>query len=156
MNTGAVLDSQNVSAPSFISHEASPQLVQPEIGFVPEVIGFHQDGGISRTITWAAPIGPSTLLQKSTVGRLPCLCNTDTTMITWLRDRFGTICNLTFAWRLSTTLVVMDSAGQQDGTRTSSISEIEEEYGRVEEQPKNSSKRLSRLAATLDNWRRSK
>lgn len=36
------------------------------------------------------------------------------------------------------------------------MGEIEEEYGRVEEQSKGSGKRLSRITANLENWMRSK
>lgn len=47
-------------------------------------------------------------------------------------------------------------AEQQEGVRTPSIGEIEEEYGRVEERSKSSGKRLSRITANLENWMRSK
>lgn len=51
----------------------------------------------------------------------------------------------------------VDADGEvEGGARTPSMGEIEEEYGRVEERSKNSSRRLSRLTASLDNWRRLK
>ncbi|KAG6358393.1 hypothetical protein INS49_014277 [Diaporthe citri] len=49
-----------------------------------------------------------------------------------------------------------DADEQLDGARTPSMGEIEEEYGRVEERSKNSGRRLSRITASLDNWRRLK
>ncbi|KXH34355.1 hypothetical protein CSIM01_00266 [Colletotrichum simmondsii] len=58
-DTGVVLESQNVSAQSFIGLPAQARPLLKKTHYSPDVVGFHQDGGNTRTNDWDGPLGVS-------------------------------------------------------------------------------------------------
>ncbi|WYZ43645.1 hypothetical protein EsH8_VII_000081 [Colletotrichum jinshuiense] len=66
-DTGVVLDSQNVSAASFIGNPAVSMPLRPKTRYSPDVVGFHQDGGNTRTNDWPGPLGNSPLVSSRSV-----------------------------------------------------------------------------------------
>ncbi|KAK1718075.1 hypothetical protein CaCOL14_006781 [Colletotrichum acutatum] len=58
-DTGVVLESQNVSAQFFIGLPAQGQPLPKKTRYTPDVVGFHQDGGNTRTNDWDGPLGVS-------------------------------------------------------------------------------------------------
>ncbi|ETS82990.1 hypothetical protein PFICI_04866 [Pestalotiopsis fici W106-1] len=68
VDTGVVLDSQDILGPSFLGSEATPQLLEPKTRFLPEVVGFHQDGGNSRTTDCIGPLGSKPEAGSRSIG----------------------------------------------------------------------------------------
>ncbi|KAK1516853.1 uncharacterized protein CCOS01_12402 [Colletotrichum costaricense] len=66
-DTGVVLESQNVSTQSFIGLPAQAQPLLKKTRYSPDVVGFHQDGGNTRTNDWDGPLGVSPNVSSRSV-----------------------------------------------------------------------------------------
>ncbi|KAF3805775.1 hypothetical protein GCG54_00005139 [Colletotrichum gloeosporioides] len=66
-DTGVVLESQNVTAEFFIGAPAQVQALPKKTRYIPDVVGFHQDGGNTRTNDWDGPLGTSPNVSSRSV-----------------------------------------------------------------------------------------
>ncbi|KAF9871533.1 hypothetical protein CkaCkLH20_10944 [Colletotrichum karsti] len=66
-DTGVVLESQNVSAARFIGSPAQIQALPKKTRYGPNVVGFHQDGGNTRTNDWDGPLGVSPVVASRSI-----------------------------------------------------------------------------------------
>ncbi|KAI8210131.1 hypothetical protein K4K54_009759 [Colletotrichum sp. SAR 10_86] len=66
-DTGVVLESQNVTAEFFIGAPAQIQALPKKTRYIPDVVGFHQDGGNTRTNDWNGPLGTSPNVSSRSV-----------------------------------------------------------------------------------------
>ncbi|KAF4926632.1 Versiconal hemiacetal acetate esterase [Colletotrichum viniferum] len=66
-DTGVVLESQNVTAEFFIGAPAQAQTLPKKTHYIPDVVGFHQDGGNTRTNDWNGPLGASPNVSSRSV-----------------------------------------------------------------------------------------
>ncbi|WQF90165.1 hypothetical protein CDEST_15179 [Colletotrichum destructivum] len=66
-DTGVVFESQNVSAASFIGTPSVLMPLRAKTRYTPDVVGFHQDGGNTRTNDWPGPLGNSPVVYSRSV-----------------------------------------------------------------------------------------
>ncbi|KAF0319374.1 hypothetical protein GQ607_013342 [Colletotrichum asianum] len=66
-DTGVVLESQNVTAEFFIGAPAQIQALPKKTRYIPDIVGFHQDGGNTRTNDWDGPLGISPNVSSCSV-----------------------------------------------------------------------------------------
>ncbi|EQB44888.1 hypothetical protein CGLO_16306 [Colletotrichum gloeosporioides Cg-14] len=66
-DTGVVLESQNITAEFFIGAPAQVQALPKKTRYIPDVVGFHQDGGNTRTNDWDGPLGTSPNVSSRSV-----------------------------------------------------------------------------------------
>ncbi|OBR04314.1 hypothetical protein CH63R_13441 [Colletotrichum higginsianum IMI 349063] len=66
-DTGVVLESQNASAASFIGTPSILMPLQAKTRYTPDVVGFNQDGGNTRTNDWLGPLGNSPVVYSRSV-----------------------------------------------------------------------------------------
>ncbi|KAF4462585.1 hypothetical protein FALBO_10597 [Fusarium albosuccineum] len=76
-DTGTVLSSQNISAPSFIGQPFDPKPIALKHRYTPDVVGFHQDGGNTRTNDWDGPLGEASRVESRSVPMSALYWHTD-------------------------------------------------------------------------------